>query len=58
MSKAAYSVWLIWLTEERLARWNALRERAAIAPINREDGARILAEANIIQRREMLDRIR
>lgn len=58
MSNAAYSVWLIWLTEDRLARWNGLRERAAIAPLSREDGARILAEADPIERRQMLDRIR
>ena len=49
--------WEAWLTDARLSRWNHLRERAGLGPLDREAGAGILVKADLITRNEITARI-
>lgn len=46
------------VTDDQLARWNSLREWAALEPLTREEAEASLEEASQMSRDEMLERIR
>ena len=50
--------WLRWLTEERLLRWNHLRDRAGAPPLTVEDGALILSHLPADVVTQLKERIR
>lgn len=41
--------WYIWLTEDRLSRWNHLRERSGQDLLNQDQGARVLANMSVYE---------